>query len=65
MAVHRSQCYMTLVISDSYLPGAMVLAHSLKDAGITRELVALVTLETLSPDTIEELKVGAQIALNF
>jgi glycogenin glucosyltransferase len=56
---------MTLVISDSYLPGAMVLAHSLKDAGITRELVALVTLETLSPDTIEELKVGAQIALNF
>jgi hypothetical protein len=49
---------MTLVMSDSYLPGAMVLAHSLKDAGATRELVALVTLDTLSADTITELKVS-------
>ncbi|KAF2668532.1 nucleotide-diphospho-sugar transferase [Microthyrium microscopicum] len=49
-------CYMTLVMSDSYLPGAMVLGHSLKDAGATKDLVALVTLETLSIDTLDELK---------
>jgi len=48
---------MTLVMSDSYLPGAMVLAHSLKDTGTTVPLVALVTLDTISPDVIDELKV--------
>jgi glycogenin glucosyltransferase len=48
---------MTLVMSDSYLPGAMILAHSLKDTGTTKQLVALVTLDTLSPDVIDELKV--------
>jgi glycogenin glucosyltransferase len=52
------QCYMTLVMSDSYLPGAMVLGHSLRDAGCTKELVALVTLDTLSVDVVDELKVG-------
>lgn len=44
-------------MSDSYLPGAMVLGHSLKDAGAERELVALVTLDTLAPETITELEV--------
>lgn len=57
MAGSHQDCYMTLVMSDSYLPGAMVLGHSLKDAGVTKELVALVTLETLSVDVIDELKV--------
>ena len=48
---------MTLVMSDDYLPGAMVLAHSLRDSGSTIPLVALVTLDVLSTDVIDELKV--------
>ncbi|KAF2106127.1 nucleotide-diphospho-sugar transferase [Lophiotrema nucula] len=43
-------------MSDSYLPGAAVLAHSLRDAGTTKKLAALVTLDTLSADTVTELK---------
>jgi glycogenin len=50
---------MTLVMSDSYLPGAMVLGHSLRDTGTTKSLVALVTLDTVSLDVIDELKVAA------
>jgi len=57
MAVAGRQCYMTLVMSDNYLPGAMVLGHSLIDAGCKKELVALVTLNTLSVDVVDELKV--------
>ena len=43
-------------MSDSYLPGAVVLAISLRDAGTTKKLAVLVTMETLSADTISELK---------
>jgi glycogenin glucosyltransferase len=43
-------------MSDSYLPGASVLAHSLRDAGTTKKLAVLVTLDTLSADTVAELK---------
>jgi glycogenin glucosyltransferase len=43
-------------MSDSYLPGAIVLANSLRDAGTTKKLAVLVTMETLSADTISELK---------
>jgi len=56
MATMGEHCYMTLVMSDSYLPGAMVLAHSLIDTGTTKTLVALVTLDTVSKDVIDELK---------
>lgn len=35
----------------------MVLAHSLKDNGTKAKLVALVTLDTVSGSTIDELKV--------
>jgi hypothetical protein len=56
MASKSDQCYMTLVMSDSYLPGAMVLGHSLRDSSATNELVALVTLDTLSIEVIDELK---------
>ncbi|KAF2729183.1 nucleotide-diphospho-sugar transferase [Polyplosphaeria fusca] len=48
--------YCTLLMSDSYLPGAAVLAHSLRDAGTTKKLAVLVTLDTLAADTITELK---------
>ena len=36
--------------------GAAVLAHSLRDAGTKKKLAVLVTLETLSADTITQLK---------
>ncbi|EOD46431.1 putative glycosyl transferase family 8 protein [Neofusicoccum parvum UCRNP2] len=47
---------MKLVMSDSYLPGAAVLAHSLRDGGSKKKLAALITLDTLSADSISELK---------
>jgi glycogenin glucosyltransferase len=34
-----------------------VLAHSLRDAGTTKKLAVLVTLDTLSASTVEQLKV--------
>ncbi|KAJ8124138.1 hypothetical protein ONZ43_g72 [Nemania bipapillata] len=40
----------------TYLPGALVLAHSLRDAGTTKKLVALVTLDSVSAEAITELK---------
>lgn len=43
-------------MSDSYLPGAAVLAHSLRDAGTKKKLAVLITLDTLSADTITQLK---------
>ncbi|KAF1816067.1 nucleotide-diphospho-sugar transferase [Eremomyces bilateralis CBS 781.70] len=46
---------MQLVMSDSYLPGAAVLAHSLRDAGTTKKLACLITLDTLAADTISKL----------
>jgi glycogenin len=61
MALSGEQCYMTLVMSDSYLPGAMVLAHSLRDTATAKSLVALVTLDTVSLDVIDELKVFLRI----
>lgn len=35
----------------------MVLAHSLRDNGTTKQLAILVTLDSLSASTLEELKV--------
>ncbi|EEU41842.1 uncharacterized protein NECHADRAFT_123235 [Fusarium vanettenii 77-13-4] len=50
------QIYATLLLSDSYLPGALVLAHSLRDAGTHRKLAVLVTLDSVSADSITQLK---------
>ncbi|KAH7246817.1 hypothetical protein B0J15DRAFT_74949 [Fusarium solani] len=50
------QVYATLLLSDSYLPGALVLAHSLRDAGTHRKLAVLVTLDSVSADSITQLK---------
>ncbi|KAM0438928.1 hypothetical protein ACHAPT_001689 [Fusarium lateritium] len=50
------QIYATLLLSDSYLPGALVLAHSLRDAGAHRKLAVLVTLDSVSADSITQLK---------
>ncbi|KAF2450049.1 glycosyltransferase family 8 protein [Karstenula rhodostoma CBS 690.94] len=56
MATPLEDVYCTLLMSDSYLPGAAVLAHSLRDAGTKKKLAVLITLETLSADTITELR---------
>jgi hypothetical protein len=44
---------------SNILAGAAVLAHSLRDAGTTKKLVAMITPDTLSADTVTELKVGS------
>ncbi|KAJ5278996.1 hypothetical protein N7478_004368 [Penicillium angulare] len=48
--------YCTLLLSDNYLPGAMVLAHSLRDNGTSSKLVALFTPDTLRSETVNELR---------
>ncbi|KAI0876591.1 glycosyltransferase family 8 protein [Hypoxylon argillaceum] len=48
--------YATLLLTDTYLPGALVLAHSLRDAGTTKKLAALVTLDSVSAEAITQLK---------
>ncbi|EFQ98030.1 glycogenin-2 [Nannizzia gypsea CBS 118893] len=48
--------YCTILLSDNYLPGAMVLAHSLRDNGTKGRLAVLVTPDTLQPGIINELK---------
>ncbi|KAK6509598.1 glycogenin glucosyltransferase, variant 2 [Arthrobotrys musiformis] len=50
------EVYCTMLLTDGYLPGAQVLAHSLRDGGATRKLAILVTQEFLSEATIKELK---------
>ena len=44
--------------ADMLFKGALVLAHSLRDNGTRKQLAALVTLDTIQPSTIDELKVG-------
>ncbi|KAH9832407.1 glycosyltransferase family 8 protein [Teratosphaeria destructans] len=48
--------YCTLVMTDAYLPGAAVLAHSLRDAGTTKKLACLITQDSLRDTTITELR---------
>ncbi|KAJ5364136.1 uncharacterized protein N7496_009849 [Penicillium cataractarum] len=55
MASERSAVYCTLLLSDSYLPGAMVLAHSLRDNGTKARLIVLYTPDRLRQETINEL----------
>ncbi|KAJ5586985.1 uncharacterized protein N7459_002750 [Penicillium hispanicum] len=56
MDPERSAVYCTLLLSDHYLPGAMVLAHSLRDSGTRARLVALFTPDKLHEATINELQ---------
>ncbi|KAL5598968.1 hypothetical protein BROUX41_003713 [Berkeleyomyces rouxiae] len=51
-----SEVYATLLTNDSYLPGALVLAHSLRDAGSSKQLAVLVTPDTVSADAIAQLR---------
>lgn len=50
------EVYATLLLTDTYLDGALVLAHSLRDGGATRKLAVLVTTDTVSEDTVSDLK---------
>ncbi|KAB5575884.1 hypothetical protein GE09DRAFT_607420 [Coniochaeta sp. 2T2.1] len=52
--------YATLLLTDSYLPGALVLAHSLRDANTTKKLAVFVTLDTVSVEVVSQLKVSTQ-----
>ncbi|OAP61227.1 hypothetical protein AYL99_03428 [Fonsecaea erecta] len=56
MAPIRSAVFATLLMNDAYLPGAMVLGHSLKDKGAKAPLVAFILADRLSSDTITELR---------
>ncbi|CAK4028414.1 glycosyltransferase family 8 [Lecanosticta acicola] len=48
--------YCTLVMNDAYLPGAAVLAHSLRDGGSRRKLACLIVQDGLRDSTIQELR---------
>ncbi|KAM3415239.1 hypothetical protein BST61_g8770 [Cercospora zeina] len=52
----QEDVYCTLVLNDAYLPGAAVLAHSLRDCGTTKMLACLIDQEALRHSTIQELQ---------
>ncbi|RVX68260.1 hypothetical protein B0A52_07263 [Exophiala mesophila] len=56
MAPIGAAVFATLLINDAYLPGAMVLGHSLKDRGAKAPLVAFVVADNLAPETLIELR---------
>lgn len=47
--------------AETNMPGAMVLAHSLRDNGTQKKLAILVILDSLSASTLEELRVDSQV----
>ncbi|KXT14670.1 hypothetical protein AC579_6400 [Pseudocercospora musae] len=49
-------CWWQLVMNDAYLPGAAVLAHSLRDCGTKKKLACLVLQDGLLASTMEELR---------
>lgn len=49
--------YCTLVMSDNYLPGAAVLAKSLRDCGTRKKLACLIDQQGLKSSTVTELQV--------
>ncbi|KAH8815617.1 nucleotide-diphospho-sugar transferase [Xylogone sp. PMI_703] len=56
MVSQKQDVYATLLLNNAYLPGAMVLAHSLKDAGTTKKLAVLFTPDTVSEEAQAELR---------
>ena len=55
------RCWTTLVTRSSYIPGALLLAHSLHRHGTEYSLVLLYTPTSLSPQSIELLRVEARL----
>ncbi|KAA8905770.1 nucleotide-diphospho-sugar transferase [Sphaerosporella brunnea] len=56
MAPPPEDVYCTLLLNDAYLPGALVLAHSLRDGGAKYRLAIMVTLGGVSEASVTELK---------
>ncbi|QSZ30533.1 hypothetical protein DSL72_000087 [Monilinia vaccinii-corymbosi] len=56
MASQGEDVYATLLLTDTYLPGALVLAHSLRDAGTTKKIAVLVTTDTVTSESMAELQ---------
>lgn len=52
-----NQAYVTLLYNDDYLPGAITLAHALKEVGTTKDLVVLIT-PAVSPHASAQLVSG-------
>lgn len=52
----KEDVYATLLLNDRYLPGALVLAHSLRKHGTTHKLACLITLSTVCAASIAALK---------
>ncbi|ESZ90522.1 hypothetical protein SBOR_9091 [Sclerotinia borealis F-4128] len=56
MASQGEDVYATLLLTDTYLPGALVLAHSLRDAGTTKKIAVLVTTDSVTSESMIELQ---------
>ncbi|CCC13348.1 hypothetical protein SMAC4_06637 [Sordaria macrospora] len=57
MAITKGEdVYASLLLNDGYLPGALVLAHSLRDSGTNKKLAILITPETVSNEVVEQLQ---------
>lgn len=55
----RGQC------ANMTVTGAIVLAHSLRNHGAKRQLGVLVTLDTVSAASIEQLKVSSNVLKGY
>ncbi|ESA42597.1 glycosyltransferase family 8 protein [Neurospora crassa] len=57
MAITKGEdVYASLLLNDAYLPGALVLAHSLRDSGTHKKLAILITPENISNEVVEQLQ---------
>lgn len=52
---NNSEAFVTMVLNDSYVVGALVLGHSLREQGTTRRLICMVTAN-LAADSIDSLR---------
>jgi glycogenin glucosyltransferase len=57
-----SEAFVTLVTNDQYALGGLVLAHSLKETGTTRDLVCMVT-QKLSADVRQSLEAAYSLVV--
>jgi glycogenin glucosyltransferase len=53
----RNEAYVTLLVTDSYAPGALVVANSLRGFGTTREIAVMVT-SNITEQTRDQLRLA-------
>jgi glycogenin glucosyltransferase len=53
--MYKNEAYVTLLVTDSYGPGALVLAQRLRELGTTREIAVMVT-SNISEQTRQQIK---------